>query len=253
MDPVAENMALLTSKPVKAFEWQDHAAHLAVHHALSDDPTLAQAMQQNPLAASIAQAGAAHIAEHMAFLYREQIQEQLGVPLPPLESKLPPEVEHQLSNMLAQAAQKVLEANKQKVQAQQAQQAQQDPVMQQQQQELQLKREAQQQKFRVDQGKLQLEGARLTQKQQSDQAKIASAERMKAAEIEAANLRHSTNEQAETHRTLTTEHAANIRHMGDLAARHTEMAHGLLPEEPPNPLNAVDTPAPGSSAVARES
>jgi hypothetical protein len=242
MDPVSENMALLTSKPVKAFEWQDHQAHLAVHMALSEDPKVQQAMQQNPLAPSIMQAGAAHIAEHVAFLYRQQIEQQLGVPLPPLASHLPPEVEHQLSALLAQASQKVLEQNKAEAQQQQQQQQQQDPVLAQAQAELQLKRETQQQKAQTDQQKLQLEAARISQKAQTDQAKIASQERIKAAEIQAENLRHQTSEQAETHRVVTREHAANLRHIGDKAAQHTEFVHGLLPEEAPPPPTPEEPP-----------
>lgn len=233
MDPVAENMALLTSKPVRAFEWQDHAAHLTVHQALSDDPTVQQAMQQNPLAASIAQAGAAHIAEHVAYQYREQMQQQLGTPLPPLSSHLPPEVEHQLSALLAQAAQKVLAANQAQAQAKQNQQAQQDPVMQQAQAELKLKAQAQQQKAQTDQAKLQLEGAKLQQKGQIEAAKIASQERQHGMTVDAENLRHLTSEQSETHRQLTKEHAANLRHMGDKAAEHAKLAGDLAPEPEP--------------------
>jgi len=229
-DPVSENMALLTSKPVKAFEWQDHKAHLAVHQALSDDPMVTQAMQQNPLAASIASAGAAHIAEHVAFLYRQQIEEQMGAPLPPLAAHLPPEVEHQLSSLLAQAAAKVLAASKAQAAQQQAQQAQQDPVVQQQQQELQLKRDQAQQKARTDQAKLQLDAARIQQRAQSDQAKIASNERIRSAEIQAENARTLAHEHGESHRTHTKERAANLRHMGDKAAQHAELAASLAPE-----------------------
>jgi len=235
-DPVSENMALLTSKPVKAYEWQDHKSHLAVHQAFSDDPKVQQAMQQNPLMASIAQAGAAHIAEHVAFLYRQEMETQMGVPLPPLASHLPPEVEHQLSNLLAQAAQKVLQANQAEAQQKKNQQAQQDPVVQQAEKELQLKAQAQQEKAQTDKAKLALEGQRLMVKAQADQAKLASQERMHSETVQAENLRHHVSEQAETHRTVTKEQAANLRHLGDTAARHAELAGSLVPEpEPPAP------------------
>jgi len=243
-DPVSENMALLNSKPVKAFEWQDHKAHLAVHQALSDDPMVQQAMQQNPLSASIASAGAAHIAEHVAFLYRQQIEEQMGAPLPPLAAHLPPEVENQLSSLLAQAASKVLEANKAQAAQKQAEQAQQDPVIQQQQQELQLKREAQQNKAQTDQAKLQLDAARIQQRAQGDQAKIASNERIQAARIQAENQRTLAHEHGESHRTHTKEHAANLRHLGDKAAQHAELAATLAPEAqlPAEPAGGSETP-----------
>ena len=224
MDPVAENMAILTSKPVRAFEWQDHKSHLAVHMMLAQDPKLQQALAQNPLAPSIMSAGQAHVAEHLAYEYRNQIQQQLGVPLPPLDSKLPPEVEHQLSALMAQAAQKLLAANQAEQQAKTNQQAQQDPVVQQQQAELKLKQMTAQQKAQTDQQKLALEGARLQQKSATDQAKIQSQERLKAAEIQAENLRHGITEQAESQRALTKAHAENLRHLGDTAAAHAKIA-----------------------------
>jgi len=237
MDPVAENMALLTSKPVKVYEWQDHKSHLAVHTMLAQDPKMQQALQQNPLAPSIMSAGQSHIAEHLAYLYREQIQQQLGVPLPAVGAKLPPEVEHQFSGLLASAAQKVLQQNKTEQQAQQAQQAQQDPVVQQQQQELQLKAKTQQQKAQTDQGKLQLEGQRLAQKSQTEQARIASQERIAAAQIQAENLRHGITEQNETQRQLAADSAETARHAREIDAkdiqhqRDTDLEHTRLASE----------------------
>jgi hypothetical protein len=224
MDPVSENMALLTSKPVKAFEWQDHRAHLAVHTQLAQDPQLAQAMQQNPLAPSIMAAGQAHIAEHLAFEYRNQIQQQLGVPLPPLDSKLPPEVENRLSSLLSQAASKVLANSRAQAQAQQNQQAQQDPVMQQQQAELKLKAQAQQQKAGTDNQKLALEAQRLQQKATTDAAKIASQERIAGAQVQGENLRHGISQQTELQKAHLTERAANLRHLGDTAVEHSKIA-----------------------------
>jgi hypothetical protein len=238
-DPVAENMALLTSKPVKAYEWQDHQAHLQVHQMAAQDPKLQQALQQNPLAPSIQQAAAAHIAEHLAYEYRHEIEQQLGVPLPPLDSKLPPEVEHQLSSLLAQAAQKVNQQHQAEAQAKQNQQAQQDPVVQQQQAELQLKQTQVQQKTQSDQAKNQLEGARLAEKSQADQAKIASQERIASAKIEGENIRHGISEQSESQRSLTSDQAENIRHIGDTAAEHARIAseerQAAIPPPAPEP------------------
>jgi hypothetical protein len=240
MDPVAENMALLTSKPVKAFEWQDHQAHLQCHMLLAQDPKMSQALQNNPLAPSIQSAGAAHIAEHLAFQYRKQMEQQLGVPLPALGSKLPPEVENQLSSLLAQAAQKVSQANATEQQAKQAEQAKQDPVVQNQQKELELKQQQIQQKAQSDQARLQLEGARAAQKAQTDQEKIASQERISSAQIDAENLRHGITEQAESQRQLTAQHAENIRHLGDTATEHARIASeerqaAMEPEQPEPP------------------
>ncbi|HEX4594010.1 MAG TPA: hypothetical protein VH157_07030 [Bryobacteraceae bacterium] len=218
MDPVAENMALLTSKPVKAFEWQNHQAHLQVHMNAMNDPRLAQALAQNPLAASIQSASWAHINEHLAFLYRQQIEQQTGVPLPPLGSNLPPEVEEQISSLVAAASQKLLAANQAQAQQQQNQQQAQDPIVQQQQAELQLKTQGQQQKAQTDQTKLQLEATRIAQQGATAQAQMASEERRTAMEVDAENTRHQASEMAESHRTGTKEHAESIRHMMDAQA-----------------------------------
>ena len=148
IDPVTENMNILNGKPVKAFLTQDHQAHLAVHQAMMQDPKIAASIGQNPQAQMLQAALQAHIMEHTAFQYRKDIEAQLGAPLPPMqdddkdeddEDKMPPEVEAQLSGLLAQAAQKALQQNMAMAQQQQAQQQMQDPLIQMQQQELQIK------------------------------------------------------------------------------------------------------------------
>lgn len=139
MDPVSENMALLKGKPVKAFIYQDHMAHLAVHKAAMQDPMIMQVMGQNPKAQQIMAAAAAHLAEHIGYMHRQQIEAQLGMQLPGEGEKLPPQVELALSGMMAQAAQQVLSQN-QALAALQAQQAQaQDPLVQLQLKELAVK------------------------------------------------------------------------------------------------------------------
>jgi hypothetical protein len=140
-DPVAENMAVLKGEPVKAFMYQDHEAHIKVHMAAMQDPLIMQLIGQNPRAPQMQAAMMAHIAEHVGFGYRQKIEQQLGMPLPPQDEKLPPEVEVALSSMMAQAAQQVLQQNQAQAQQQQAQQQAQDPVLQMQQQELQIRQQ----------------------------------------------------------------------------------------------------------------
>jgi len=138
-DPVSENMAILNGKPVKAFIYQDHKAHMAVHQSLAQDPKLAQLMAQNPQAQVMVAAGMAHMNEHIAFQYRKEIEEQLGVPLPAMDDELSKDMEVEVSRMMAAAAGKLLQKDQAEAAQQQAQQAQQDPIVQMQQQELQLK------------------------------------------------------------------------------------------------------------------
>ena len=138
-DPVSENMAILNGKPVKAFIYQDHKAHMAVHQAMAQDPKLAQLMAQNPKAQVMMAVFMAHMNEHIAFQYRKEIEEQLGVPLPAMDDELSKDMEVEVSRMMAAAAGKLLQKDRAEAAQQQAQQAQQDPIVQMQQQELQLK------------------------------------------------------------------------------------------------------------------
>lgn len=144
-DPVTENQNMLMMKPVKAFLTQDHQAHITVHQAALQDPKIQQMLQGNPMAQQLQSAMMAHMNEHLGFEYRKQIEQQLGMQLPPQKDEMgedvhmDPQVEAQLSPMLAQAAQQLLQQNQAQAAQQAAQQAQQDPMVQMQQQELQLK------------------------------------------------------------------------------------------------------------------
>lgn len=139
LDPITENMNLLKGKPAKAFLHQDHMAHIAAHRAAMQDPMIMQVMGQNPKAPMIMAAAAAHLAEHMGYLHRQQVEAQLGMTLPPEGESLPPQVEAALSAMMAQATQRVLEQNQAIAAAAAAQQAAQDPLIQLQMRELAVK------------------------------------------------------------------------------------------------------------------
>jgi hypothetical protein len=167
-DPVSENMSFLTGKPTKAFIYQDHQAHIATHMAMMQDPMIMGMIGQSPMAQQMQGAIMAHMAEHMAFAYRQQIEEQLGVPMTAPDQELGEQTEVQLSRLVAQAAQQLLQVNTSKAQQQQAQQMAQNPQLQMMQAELQLKAEELKRKemdsqrdFQIAQGKLQLEQARL--------------------------------------------------------------------------------------------
>jgi hypothetical protein len=140
-DPVSENMAFLNGKPTKAFIYQDHDAHIAVHASLMQDPLMAAQIGQNPQAETMMAEIQAHISEHLAFAYRKKIEEQLGVPMPSPDSDLPEDVEVQLSRLVARASQQVLAQSKGQAAQEQAQQQAQDPLIQMQQAELQIKQQ----------------------------------------------------------------------------------------------------------------
>jgi hypothetical protein len=183
-DPISENMAFLNGKPTKAFIYQDHDAHIAAHQAFMQDPMIAQTIGQNPMAQKIQASAMAHIAEHLAFKYRKNVEEQIGVPIPAPDSKLPEDVEVELSRLVAQGAAQLLQANQAQAQQAQAQQQAQDPLIQMQQAELQIKQADVQRKAQKDQtdaqisqAKLQLEAQRLQGTQQIEQQRIQSQEK----------------------------------------------------------------------------
>jgi hypothetical protein len=138
-DPVTENMAIINGKPVKAFEHQDHEAHIKVHLAFSQDPKLAELIGQNPQAQSIVAAGYAHLNEHIAFAYKRQLEDELGVELPKEDLPLPEEAEAEIARLTATAAQQLLQKSQAETQQKQAEQQAQDPLVQMQQQELAIK------------------------------------------------------------------------------------------------------------------
>jgi len=167
-DPVSENMACLKGEPLKAFLYQDHQSHIAVHMSAAQDPMMMQLIGQNPRAPQIQAAMAAHIAEHAGFLYRQKIEQQLGFSLPPEDEQLPPQVEVALSTMMAQAAQQVLQQNQAQAAQQQAQQQAQDPLVQMQMQELQIK----QQELDLKKQKLALDAAAQSDRLELDRERL---------------------------------------------------------------------------------
>jgi len=183
-DPISENMSFLTGKPTKAFITQDHDAHIATHMAMMQDPSVMQLIGQSPMAEQMQGAIMSHVAEHLAFNYRAKVEQQLGVPLPPPDSELDPQVETQLSRLIAQASQQLLQSNMQQAQQQQAQQQMQDPNMQMQMKELQLKeqelarkKEQSDREFQLSQQKLQIERDRIAADTQKEGARLQSQER----------------------------------------------------------------------------
>jgi len=167
-DPVSENQNVLKGKPLKAFMYQDHQSHIQVHMMLLQDPLIQQFIGQNPRAPAIQAALTAHVAEHVGYMMRQKIEQQLGMPLPPEDEKLPPNVEIALSGMMAQAAQQVLMQDQAKAAQMQAQQQAQDPVVQMQLQELQIK----QGELELKKQKLMMDAAAASDKQDLEEQKV---------------------------------------------------------------------------------
>ena len=197
-DPITENQNVLKGKPVKAFAYQDHQAHIMVHMSAMQDPKITQLLQGNPMAQQMQAAMMNHVNEHLGMEYRKQIELQLGFNLPAQTDEsgddihINPEVEARLAPMLAQAAQRLLQQNQAQAAQQQAQQAQQDPIVQMQQQELQIKMAEQQRKAQKDQVDAQLkaqqqqiETGRILAQTELEREKLAANQKMEAVRVAA--------------------------------------------------------------------
>ena len=178
-DPVSENMNALNGTPMKAVIFQDHDSHIATHQAFMQDPQIAAFIGQNPAAQQIMSALTAHIGEHVAFSYRQQMETTLGVPLPAPDTELPEEQAVQLAQLMAQAGQQLTQQKQAAAAQQQAQQKAEDPIIQMQQRELALKEAELQRKAQKDQADTQLDAARL----QLDTEKAGNTTSLEAARI----------------------------------------------------------------------
>ena len=182
-DPVSENMNILRGEPVKAFIYQDHEAHIKTHMAFMEDPKIQDLAGKSPNAKAMQAAMASHLQDHLAFTYRQQIEKELGVELPPEGESLPEDIELRISRLVAPAAEQLKGKNQQEQQQQKAKEQQQDPIVQMAQKELQIKEMQAQAKTQLDQAKMQLEMAKAQSKADFDRQKLD-----QQAEIEKAKL-----------------------------------------------------------------
>jgi hypothetical protein len=220
-DPVSENQNVLKGKPLKAFMYQDHQSHIQVHMLLLQDPLIQQFIGQNPRAPAIQAALTAHVADHVGYMMRQKIEQQLGMPLPPEDEKLPPNVEIALSGMMAQAAQQVLMQDQAKAAQMQAQQQAQDPVMQMQLQELQIK----QGELDLKKKKLMMDAAAASDKQELEEQKVSGQLQLESMRVGAQIKESQAKQQFEQERAgvqLGAEIAKNQKQM-DLQARTTAL------------------------------
>ena len=167
-DPVSENMDALNGKPLKAFIYQDHDAHITTHQAFMQDPMVAQMIGQNPQGQAIMAALQAHLAQHLGFNYRKQMEEKLGAPLPAPNEELPESIEISLAQLMAQAGTQLTQNHQQQQAQTEAQQQAQDPIVQMQQAELQIKQQDMQRKMQKDAADIQIRQAEQERKSQKD-------------------------------------------------------------------------------------
>ena len=216
-DPVSENMNLLNGKPIKAFIYQDHEAHIQTHMSLLQDPQVMEVMAKSPNAKRAQAELAAHVQEHLAFKYRQGVEKELGVPLPPPDESLPEDIEYRISQLVAPAAAQLSGKAQREQQMEQAQKQMQDPLIQIQMQELQIKQADVQRKAQAEMAKIQLDMQKAMAKSQLDQAKLEQEKDIQTAKIGAQIARDNAQEQLEEDRIASQEQIAGAKLGVDIA------------------------------------
>ena len=182
-DPVSENMNMLNRKPVKAFMYQDHEAHIKVHMAAMNDPKMREMVGQSPNANAILAAFTEHVTEHIAFQYRKEIEKQLGAPLPPPDEPLPEDIELRLSELVSEAAERVLASSQADERQEEIREQLEDPVIQQRERELDIRQAEVQRKMKADAERIALDLEKAKATNEVEKERIASQERIAGANI----------------------------------------------------------------------
>ena len=182
-DPVSENMNLLNRKPVKAFMYQDHEAHIKVHMAAMNDPKMREMVGQSPNANAILAAFTEHVTEHIAFQYRKEIEKQLGAPLPPPDEPLPEDIELRLSELVSEAAERVLASSQADERQEEIREQLEDPVIQQRERELDIRQAEVSRKMKADAERIALDLEKAKATTEVEKERIASQERIAGANI----------------------------------------------------------------------
>ena len=199
-DPVSENMDIINGKPLKAFIYQDHEAHIQTHMSLTENPQVMEIMGKSPNAKKAMAEMAAHVQEHLAFKYRQEVEKELGVELPSPNESLPEDIEYRISRLVAPAAAQITGKAAREQQAEQAQKNMQDPIVQMQMQELQIKQQEVQQKAQSEMAKIELDMQKAMAKAQLDKEKLDQQERLETAKLGAKIAETNSREELESAR-----------------------------------------------------
>ena len=216
-DPVSENMDIVTGEPVKAFIYQDHEAHIQVHMSAMEDPKMQELLSQAPDAGQIQATFFAHVQEHVAFQYRQEIEKELGTKLPIPGEELPEDIEYRIAELAAPAAAQLLGKHQQEQQMQQNQQMMEDPVIQMQQRELQLKEMEAQGKMMMEQARMQLEAQKAMAKATLDQEKLDQEKDIKQADLAVRIADDNNREELESKRIVSKEQVEGVKLGIDIA------------------------------------
>ena len=183
VDPVTAVQNLINGKPVKAFSFQDHEAHIETVVAAQQNADILEQLQQSPNQAAILANASAYVNEHLTMMFRKQVEEEMGIPLPPEGEPLPPEVEKRISDLVAEAAQRVAITSQAKQQQARLQEQQQDPLLQMKDREIAVKEADVQRKIAVDTAKIQLDAEKAENRDEIERERISSQEQIAGVKI----------------------------------------------------------------------
>jgi hypothetical protein len=183
VDPVTAVQNLINGKPVKAFMEQDHEAHIATVASAQQNPEIMQIVQQSPKAPTILAAASDYVNQHLTMQFRKQIEEEMGVELPPEGEPLPADVEKRISALVAEAAQRVLGTSQQRAEQERIEQQRQDPLIQMKEREVAIKEGELQRKAQEGQAKIQLEAAKAANRDEIERERISTQAEIAGARI----------------------------------------------------------------------
>lgn len=210
-DPVSENMNIINGKPVKAFIYQDHEAHIQTHMAMIEDPQIMEIMSKSPNAKRAQAELAAHVQEHLAFKYRQEIEKQLGVELPTPDEPLPEDIEYRISRLVAPAAAQLSGKAAKEKQMEEQQKQMQDPIIQIQMQELQIKQQDVQRKAEAEMAKIQLEMQKAMAKDSLEREKLQQQAELETARIGAQISNTNSKEELESRKIASQDQIAGAK------------------------------------------
>ena len=183
VDPVTAVQNLINGQPVKAFPFQDHDAHIETIVAAQQNPEVAASIEQSPNAQSIVANASAYVNQHLTMKFRKQVEREMGIELPPEGEAIPPDVEKRISELVAEAAQRVAITSQAKEQQERIAQQQQDPLLQMKEREVAVKEADVQRKIAESSARLQLDAEKAMNRDEIERQRIQSQEQIAGAKI----------------------------------------------------------------------
>ena len=183
VDPVSAVQNLINGKPVKAFSFQDHEAHIETIVAAQQNADILEQLEESPNQNAILANASAYVNEHLTMMFRKQVEEEMGIPLPPEGEPIPLEVEKRISDLVAEAAQRVAITSQAKQQQARIQEQQQDPLLQMKDREIAVKEADVQRKIAVDTAKIQLDAEKAENRDEIERERISSQEQIAGVKI----------------------------------------------------------------------